>query len=172
MIPGHHFHVARQYENRSLPEYRRQNIAYAAFTEGWAEYAANLGKEMGLYDDPWDLYGRLAMEMFVSCRLVVDTGMNAMGWSLERAREFMAPRVVYSDVELATELLRYSADIHGQALAYRMGTLEITALRDQAEQELGDAFDLRAFHEAILGSGAMPMTVLRQHIERWIEEQL
>ena len=146
-------------------------MAYSAYTEGWAEYSANLAKEMGLFDDPYDLYGRLAMEMFVSCRLVVDTGMNHLGWSLEQAREFMQPRVVYSEVELATELLRYSADLHGQALGYRMGTIVITGLREKAEQELGERFDIKRFHAALIGSGAMPMTVLEKHIDWWIARE-
>ena len=146
-----------------LPRFRREAIGYSAF--------ANLGKEMGMYEDPYDLYGRLVMEMFISCRLVIDTGMNHLGWDIERAREFMSARVVYSDVEIATELLRYSADIHGQALAYRIGNLEILRLRKKAEDALGDRFDIKAFHAAVIGSGAMPMVVLEEHIDWWIGEQ-
>ena len=172
LIPGHHFQLALANEREDLPRFRREAIGYSAFTEGWAEYAANLGKEMGMYEDPYDLYGRLVMEMFISCRLVIDTGMNHLGWDIERAREFMSPRVVYSDVEVATELLRYSADIHGQALAYRIGNLEILRLRQKAEEALGDRFDLKAFHAAVIGSGAMPMVVLEEHIDWWIGEQL
>ncbi len=171
LIPGHHFQLALANEREDLPRFRRETIGYGAFTEGWAEYAANLGKEMGMYKDPCDLYGRLVMEMFISCRLVIDTGMNHLGWDLERAREFMSARVVYSDVEIATELLRYSADIHGQALAYRIGNLEILRLRKKAEDGLGDQFDLKAFHAAVIGSGAMPMVVLEEHIDWWIEQQ-
>ncbi len=171
LIPGHHFQLALANEREDLPRFRRETIGYGAFTEGWAEYAANLAKEMGLYEDPYDLYGRLVMEMFISCRLVLDTGMNYFGWDLERAREFMSARVVYSDVEVATELLRYSADIHGQALAYRIGNLEISRLRQKAEEALGDRFDIKAFHAAVIGSGAMPMVVLEEHIDWWIEQQ-
>jgi uncharacterized protein (DUF885 family) len=171
LIPGHHFQLALANEREDLPRFRRETIGYGAFTEGWAEYAANLGKEMGLYEDPYDLYGRLVMEMFISCRLVPDTGMNHFGWDLERTREYMSARVVYSDVEVATELLRYSADIHGQALAYRIGNLEILRLRRKAEEALGDRFDIKAFHAAVIGSGAMPMVVLEEHIDWWIEEQ-
>ncbi len=171
LIPGHHFQLALANEREDLPRFRRETIGYGAFTEGWAEYAANLGKEMGLYEDPYDLYGRLVMEMFISCRLVLDTGMNYFGWDLERAREYMSARVVYSDVEVATELLRYSADIHGQALAYRIGNLEILRLRRKAEEALGDRFDIKAFHAAVIGSGAMPMVVLEEHIDWWIGEQ-
>ena len=171
LIPGHHFQLALANEREDLPRFRRETIGYGAFTEGWAEYAANLGKEMGLYEDPYDLYGRLVMEMFISCRLVLDTGMNYFGWDLERAREYMSARVVYSDVEVATELLRYSADIHGQALAYRIGNLEIARLRQKAEEALGDRFDIKAFHAAVIGSGAMPMVVLEEHIDWWIGEQ-
>ena len=171
LIPGHHFQLALANEREDLPRFRRETIGYSAFTEGWAEYAANLGKEMGMYEDPYDLYGRLVMEMFISCRLVIDTGMNHLGWDIERAREFMSARVVYSDVEVATELLRYSADIHGQALAYRIGNLEILRLRQKAEDALGDRFDIKAFHAAVIGSGAMPMVVLEEHIDWWIGEQ-
>ena len=171
LIPGHHFQLALANEREDLPRFRRETIGYGAFTEGWAEYAANLAKEMGLYGDPYDLYGRLVMEMFISCRLVLDTGMNYFGWDLERAREYMSARVVYSDVEVATELLRYSADIHGQALAYRIGNLEILRLRNKAEEALGDRFDIKAFHAAVIGSGAMPMVVLEEHIDWWIGEQ-
>ena len=171
LIPGHHFQLALANEREDLPRFRRETIGYGAFTEGWAEYAANLGKEMGLYEDPYDLYGRLVMEMFISCRLVLDTGMNYFGWDIERAREYMSARVVYSDVEVATELLRYSADIHGQALAYRIGNLEIARLRQKAEEALGDRFDIKAFHAAVIGSGAMPMVVLEEHIDWWIRQQ-
>ena len=104
LIPGHHFQLALANEREDLPRFRRETIGYGAFTEGWAEYAANLGKEMGVYENAYDLYGRLVMEMFISCRLVLDTGMNYFGWDLERAREYMSARVVYSDVEVATEL--------------------------------------------------------------------
>lgn len=171
LIPGHHFQLALANEREDLPRFRRETIGYGAFTEGWAEYAANLAKEMGLYEDPYDLYGRLVMEMFIACRLVLDTGMNHFGWDLERAREYMSARVVYSDVEVATELLRYSADIHGQALAYRIGNLEIARLRQKAEEELGERFDIKAFHAAVIGSGAMPMVVLEEHIDWWIGQQ-
>ncbi len=171
LIPGHHFQLALANEREDLPRFRRETIGYSAFTEGWAEYAANLGKEMGMYENAYDLYGRLVMEMFISCRLVIDTGMNYFDWDLERAREFMSARVVYSDVEVATELLRYSADIHGQALAYRIGNLEILRLRKKAEDALGDRFDLKAFHAAVIGSGAMPMVVLEEHIDWWIGGQ-
>ena len=102
LIPGHHFQLALANEREDLPRFRRETIGYGAFTEGWAEYAANLGKEMGVYENAYDLYGRLVMEMFISCRLVLDTGMNYFGWDLERAREYMSARVVYSDVEVAT----------------------------------------------------------------------
>ena len=171
LIPGHHFQLALANEREDLPRFRRETIGYGAFTEGWAEYAANLGKEMGVYENAYDLYGRLVMEMFISCRLVLDTGMNYFGWDLERAREYMSARVVYSDVEVATELLRYSADIHGQALAYRIGNLEVLRQRRKAEEALGDRFDIKAFHAAVIGSGAMPMVVLDEHIDWWIGEQ-
>jgi uncharacterized protein (DUF885 family) len=126
---------------------------------------------MGLYGEPYDRYGRLAMDMFLSSRLVVDTGMNALGWSRERALGFLRDRVLESDTQLATETLRYSVDIPGQALAYKMGALTIRDLRRRAEDALGAAFDVRRFHHAVLGHGAMPLEVLEEHVDWWIEEE-
>lgn len=160
LAPGHHFHLARQAEDAALPDVRREAMDLGAFNEGWAEYAAGLGWEMGLYDDVWDRYGRLVHERFTAQRLVVDTGLNLLGWSLERAREYMRANTTDSDVQVATETLRYSTDLPGQALAYRMGFLELQRLRADAEQRLGHGFDVRGYHEAVLGLGALPFPVL------------
>lgn len=168
LAPGHHFHLARQLENESLPLVRRHAMI-GAFNEGWAEYAAGLAREMGLLDDPFDLYGRLAHERFTAMRLVVDSGMNAFGWSLERGREYMRANTLESDVQVASETLRYSTDMPAQALAYRMGFLHITQLRRRAEQALGAAFDVRDFHEAVLGSGSLPLNLLESHVAWFIE---
>ncbi|MFP3940863.1 MAG: DUF885 domain-containing protein [Thermoanaerobaculia bacterium] len=170
LVPGHHFQIALQTQNEDLPAFRR-NAFPTAFVEGWAEYASDVAGEMGLYGDPYDRYGRLAMDMFLSSRLVVDTGMNALGWSRERALEFLRDRVLESDTQLATETLRYSVDIPGQALAYKVGALAIQDLRRRAEEALGEEFDVRRFHQAVLDHGALPLAVLEEHVEWWIEEE-
>jgi uncharacterized protein (DUF885 family) len=163
LIPGHHFQIARQEENQQLPAFRRESFA-TAFVEGWGEYSAALGNDMGIYDDPYDRYGRLTMDMMLSVRLVVDTGMNALGWSRERASEFMRANTLLSDTEISTETLRYAADIPAQALAYKIGSLKMLELRKNAQQQLGPRFDIRRFHEWIIGSGAMPLPILEQHV--------
>ncbi|MEP7344495.1 MAG: DUF885 domain-containing protein [Gemmatimonadaceae bacterium] len=167
LIPGHHFQIGLQQENAALSLYR-QNSFYGAYTEGWGEYASALAGEMGMYQDPYERYGRLFMEMFLACRLVVDTGMNEYGWSRDSAMAFMRPRVAESQTQLLTETLRYSADIPAQALAYKMGSIEIRRLRDLASKSLGSRFDIRAFHDVILSSGSLPMTVLREKVRAWI----
>lgn len=165
LVPGHHFQIARQLENESIPLFRRKRYD-TAFVEGWGEYAAYLGSEMGLYDEPYDRYGRLMMDMLLSSRLVVDTGMNALGWPRERAMQFMKDNTLLSDTEIATETLRYSVDIPAQALAYKIGSLRMIELRRRAERELGERFDVRAFHEWLIGSGSMPLPVLEEHVAR------
>jgi uncharacterized protein (DUF885 family) len=164
LIPGHHFALNLQRENEKLPRFRRES-SYTASAEGWGEYSSALGEELGLYKDPYDHYGRLAMEMFLAVRLVVDTGMNYFGWSRARAIEFMRDNVLESDGQIATETLRYSADMPGQALAYKMGALKIRELREKAKAALGARFDIRDFHDWFLASGSMPMTVLEKHID-------
>lgn len=168
LVPGHHFQIGLQRENTALPPYR-QAAAQTAYTEGWGEYASALAAEMGMYEDPYERYGRLFMEMFLACRLVVDTGMNGYGWSRDSAMAFMRDRVAESPTQLETETLRYAVDLPGQALAYKMGALEIARLRDEARAALGSRFDIRQFHDVVLASGSLPMTVLRAKVERWIE---
>ncbi|MFD8804351.1 DUF885 domain-containing protein [Streptomyces sp. NPDC059597] len=167
LAPGHHFHLARQAEDVSLPDLRRELVPFSGFEEGWAEYAAGLGWEMGLYDDPWDAYGRLAHERFTALRLVVDTGLNLGSMTLEQARAFMRGHAAAeSDGQIATESLRYATDLPGQALTYRAGYAEFTALREAVEREAAGAFDVRAFHEAVLGGGTLPFPVLRRRVAR------
>lgn len=166
LIPGHHFHLALQNENQELSEFRKKTSTYAAFAEGWANYAASLGLEMGLIDDPMERYGWLLFDAFLSSRLVLDTGMNYYGWPLEKAREFMLENTFSSKTEVATETLRYSTDMPGQALAYKLGWLKIAEYRENAEKQLGDKFDIKAFHAAAVGSGGMTMPVLKWHIEK------
>ncbi|MEV7864030.1 DUF885 domain-containing protein [Streptomyces hirsutus] len=167
IAPGHHFHLARQAENPDLPDLRRELTASDGFLEGWAEYAAGLAWEMGLYDDPWDAYGRLAHERFTAQRLVVDTGLNLGMMTLEQARTFMrAHAAAESEGQIATELLRYATDLPGQALTYRAGHAEFAELRATCERRAGAGFDVRAFHEAVLGGGALPFPALRRRAER------
>lgn len=170
LVPGHHFQRALQHENSDLPSFRRE-AGWTAYTEGWGEYASSLAGEMGMYEDPYDRAGRLMMDVFLSSRLVVDTGMNALGWSRARAIEYMKSNTLESDTQIATETLRYSCDIPGQALAYKMGSARIRELRARAERELGPAFDVRRFHDAVLGSGPMPLAVLERHVDWFIETE-
>jgi uncharacterized protein (DUF885 family) len=166
LLPGHHFHLALQMEHEHLPPIRRTSTEWSVFNEGWAEYASGLAEEMGLYDDPYDLYGRLVHESFIAQRLVVDTGLNALGWTLERARAFMHQHTLEGAAQVASETLRYATDMPAQALAYRTGYRWFMDLRRDAEQRLGPAFDIRRFHEVLLEEGALPIAALRGHVER------
>jgi uncharacterized protein (DUF885 family) len=170
LIPGHHFQISLQQENQSLPEFRKASYP-TAFVEGWAMYASGLAEEMGGYADPYDLAGWIAQDLFLSSRLVVDTGMGALGWTRQQAIDYMKENTFESDTQIGTETLRYAVDIPAQALAYKMGSSEIWDLRRKAEKELGTKFDVRRFHDAVLGSGAMPMTVLRKHVDWWIDQE-
>ena len=170
LIPGHHFQISLQQENDRLPEFRKASYP-TAFVEGWAMYSSGLAEEMGGYTDPYDLAGWIAQDLFLSSRLVVDTGMGALGWTRQQAIDYMRENTLESDRQIGTETLRYSVDIPGQALAYKLGSSEIWALRRKAEEELGKKFDLRRFHDAVLGSGAMPMAVLREHVAWWIDQE-
>ena len=170
LIPGHHFQISLQLENAGLPEFRKASYP-TAFVEGWAMYASGLAEEMGGYADPYDLAGWIAQDLFLSSRLVVDTGMGALGWTRQQAIDFMEENTFESGTQIGTETLRYAVDIPAQALAYKMGSSEIWNLRRRAEKELGTKFDIRRFHDAVLGSGAMPMTVLRKHVDWWIDQE-
>lgn len=169
LVPGHHFQIALQNESTALHPLRANFLA-ASFVEGWAEYASSLGSELGLYDDPYERYGRLAAEMFLATRLVVDTGLHRYQWTREQATEFMSQRTLESKVQIDTEVLRYAADLPGQGLAYKTGAIKIRELRDKAAAALGAAFDVRDFHRAVLGSGAMPLSVLEQHVDWYIDQ--
>jgi uncharacterized protein (DUF885 family) len=170
LFPGHHYQIARQQENDALPPLRR-NARQTAYTEGWGSYASYLGLEAGMYEDAYSRYGMYILEIFLATRLVVDPGMNYFEWSLAQARDFMRESTFESETQIATESLRYSTDMPGQALAYQMGKRKILELRGRAEEALGDAFDLRRFHEAVIGPGSMPMEVLEQHIDWFIEQE-
>jgi uncharacterized protein (DUF885 family) len=172
LVPGHHFHIARQGELAHLPEIRRVPIDYQVFNEGWAEYSAGLGEEQGLYEDPYDLYGWLTHQRFVAQRLVVDTGMHALGWSLEKARAFMSANTLEEPAFVEAETLRYSTDLPAQALAYRWGFLKFRDLRARSKRRLGKRFDLRRWHEAILSEGGLPMSVLDKSLSDWEASEL
>ncbi|MFO0452845.1 MAG: DUF885 domain-containing protein, partial [Pseudomonadota bacterium] len=172
LVPGHHFQVALQIENERIPPFRRafgMFFGFNAYTEGWAEYAAELAGEMGLYDDPYDRLGRLMLDAFLSVRLVVDPGMNYFGWSLEQARQYMRDNTFQSETEIRSETLRYSTAIPGQALGYKIGHRVLDELRTAVRTRHGEAFDIRAFHDAVLDGGAMPMTVLQEHVSRVLD---
>lgn len=171
LIPGHHFQIALQNENESLPHYRQEYFNAGAFAEGWGNYAAYLAEEIGMLPDPHEQYGAALFDMFSSARLVLDTGMNLMGWSLEEGRAYMAEHTFQSPTEIATETLRYATDLNAQALNYKGGLEKFLALRAKAEAQAGDAWDIRDFHDAVLGSGAMPMAVLEDHLAWYFEQK-
>ncbi|HEX5475023.1 MAG TPA: DUF885 domain-containing protein [Vicinamibacterales bacterium] len=170
LVPGHHFQMALQMENTALVPFRR-NAHPTAFTEGWGEYASDLAGEMGMYRDPYQRAGRLAMDLFLSSRLVVDTGMNALGWPRAKAVAYMREHTFESDLQIDTESLRYSVDIPGQALAYKLGAKHIHDLRNRIAAEQGAAFDLRAFHGYLLSAGALPLPVLDEHMACYLHER-
>lgn len=164
-VPGHHFQIALQQE-LDLPNFRRFG-GITAFVEGWALYAERLGLEVGFYETPETDFGRLSYEMWRACRLVVDTGIHAKGWTKEQAVNFMAENTALSLHNIEAEVNRYIT-WPGQALGYKIGELKIRELRRHAEEKLGDKFDLRAFHDAVLKNGAVPLSVLESLIEDWI----
>ena len=153
-----------------LPDFRRFGDYYVAYGEGWALYAEYLGREMGLFTDPYQYYGKLAEEQLRALRLVVDTGLHTKGWTREEAIAYMQANSSMSDAEIIAEVERYIA-IPAQALGYKVGQLKILELRARAESVLGDGFDVKAFHTAILDGGAVPMSVLEAKIDAWIGAQ-
>jgi len=166
-IPGHHFQVSLQMENKDLPEFRRF-LWYGAYGEGWALYTESLGKELGLYTDPYQYFGSLSEEMHRAIRLVVDVGMHLKGWTREEAIKYSLENEAESEEAITAEIERYMA-IPGQALAYKIGQLRIMALRQKAEQELGEKFKIADFHDKLLSEGCLPIHVLEERINLWIE---
>jgi len=169
-IPGHHFQIMIQRENEELPNFRRYG-GFTAFSEGWGLYAESLGKEIGVFTDPYQYFGGLNWELWRSIRLVVDTGIHAKGWSRQQVLDYMYANSAVAEARAVSEAERFMA-IPGQALAYKVGQLKIRAIRDTAEERLGDKFDVKAFHTQVLKDGAMPLSMLEAKIDRWIEGQL
>jgi uncharacterized protein (DUF885 family) len=167
--PGHHFQIAIQQEVESLPDFRKFG-GYTVFAEGWALYAESLGKEMGLFTDPYMWYGRLSDEQLRAMRLVVDTGLHAFGWTRQQAIDFMIDNSSLAPSDIEAEVERYIA-IGGQAVSYKVGQRHIRMLRNKAQQILGDKFDVKKFHTQVLVDGALPMPILEAKIDRWIEQQ-
>jgi uncharacterized protein (DUF885 family) len=167
--PGHHFQISLAQENEALPPFMRFG-GNTAFVEGWALYAETLGYEMGLFDDPYQRWGTLDDEMLRAMRLVVDTGIHSKGWTRDQAIEYMLGHSGMGRTDATAEVERYIA-IPSQATAYKIGALTIQRLRKKAEAELGDRFDIRDFHAQVLMTGALPLTILEQKIDRWIAER-
>lgn len=167
--PGHHFQISIARELENLPRLRRFG-GYTAYSEGWGLYAETLGRELGLYEDPYQYYGYLASELWRSIRLVLDTGIHSKGWTLEQAMQYARENSPNSETNIQAEVERFAA-IPGQGLAYKMGQMKITELRRRAEAALGPRFDIKAFHRAILEDGALPLDVLDAKMDRWIAAQ-
>ena len=165
-VPGHHFQIALAQELEGLPSFRKYG-GYGAFTEGWALYAEKLAKEMGFYADPYHNFGRLQNELWRSVRLVLDTGIHAKRWTREEAIDYFLENTPLSEGDIVTEVERFFVN-PGQALGYKMGMIKILELRERAKDELGGAFDIRDFHDAVIGAGSLPLQLLERQVERYI----
>ncbi|MBL7809813.1 MAG: DUF885 domain-containing protein, partial [Saprospiraceae bacterium] len=166
-IPGHHYQISLQQENTQLPDFRR-TLWYSAYGEGWALYTESLGKELGLYEDPYQYFGMLSAEMHRAIRLVVDAGIHAKGWSREQAIQYSLDHEAEPEASIVSEIERYMA-WPGQALSYKVGQLKIRELRTRAEQQMGGKFDIKTFHRIVLEDGCLPLTVLEAKVDRWIK---
>jgi len=168
-MPGHHLQIALQQELGDLPMFRRF-MGFTAFVEGWGLYSERLGYDLGLYEDPYSRFGQLTYDMWRAVRLVVDTGMHYKGWTRQQAIDFFKDNAAKTEHDIVNEIDRYIL-WPGQALAYKIGQLKILQLRERAEVELGDKFDIRAFHDELLGAGALPLDLLEQRMDRWMASQ-
>lgn len=168
-VPGHHLQIALAQELPNVPDFRR-HAGYTAFVEGWGLYAESLGPELGLYEDPYSKFGQLTYEMWRAIRLVLDTGIHSRGWTRQQAIDFFKANSAKTEHDIEVEVDRYIV-WPGQALAYKTGELKIKELRAYARQELGDRFDVRAFHDALLGQGALPVDVLEARMRTWVAER-
>jgi len=168
-MPGHHLQIALQQELGDMPNFRRF-MGFTAFVEGWGLYSERLGYDLGLYEDPYSRFGQLTYDMWRAVRLVVDTGMHYKGWTRQQAIDFFKANAAKAEHDIVNEIDRYLL-MPGQALAYKIGQLKILALRDRAERQLGDDFDIRAFHDHLLGAGALPLDLLEQRMDKWLESQ-
>ncbi len=168
-IPGHHYQISLTQENQNLPDFRK-TLWYSAYGEGWALYTESLGKELGLYTDPYQYFGMLGMEMHRAIRLVVDTGLHAKGWTREQAIEYSLNNEAESEASIISEIERYMAN-PGQALSYKIGQLKIRELRAKATEALGEKFDIREFHNQVLQTGCIPLQLLEDKINAWIQNK-
>jgi uncharacterized protein (DUF885 family) len=168
-LPGHHMQFAIGQELTGVPEFRKYE-GYGSFTEGWGLYAERLGKDIGLYRDPYSNYGRLENDIWRAIRLVVDTGVHSQHWTRQQMVDFFHEHSSIDETSIQAEVDRYIA-WPSQALAYKIGQLKILELRDRAQKELGQKFDIRAFHDQVIDSGALPLDVLEQRINAWIASQ-
>jgi uncharacterized protein (DUF885 family) len=168
-VPGHHLQLSLARELPEQPMFRRL-AGFTAFVEGWGLYAEQLGYDMGLYADPYDRMGQKTYEMWRAVRLVVDTGMHAQGWTRQQAIDYFRANAPKSDLDITNEIDRYIAT-PGQALAYKIGQMKFSELRARAQARLGERFDLRAFHDELLGAGALPLAVLEKRMDAWLDEQ-
>ena len=169
-VPGHHLQIALQMEMEEMPSFRKYS-GFTAFSEGWGLYSESLGFEMGFYQDPYSHFGALTYDMWRAVRLVVDTGMHYKGWTRQQAIDFFKDNAAKTETDIVNEIDRYIS-WPGQALAYKIGQLQMLDLRKKAEQALGDDFDVKAFHDELLGAGAIPMEILETRMNRWLTEQL
>jgi len=169
-VPGHHLQIALQMEMEDMPNFRKYS-GFTAFSEGWGLYSESLGYEMGFYKDPYSKFGALTYDMWRAVRLVVDTGMHFKGWTRQQAIDFFKDNAAKKEADIVNEIDRYIS-WPGQALAYKIGQLKMLELRKKAEQALGDDFDIKAFHDELLGGGAVPMEILETRMNRWLTEEL
>lgn len=169
-IPGHHTQLSVQSQLKGLPKFQLHNLGFNAYVEGWGLYAEQLGKEVGLYQDPVSDYGRLSSELFRAVRLVVDTGIHAKGWTRNQVVEFMRKSGAVDEPTIQSETDRYIA-LPAQALSYKLGQLKFRELRDRAQRELGPKFDIRTFHDEMLNGGSLPLDLLDARTNKWIAQQ-